>query len=145
MRCDFKYKPLCLPFTICLSLVLVRLAVSGWNLSLLWACKPVSVLLGYQLSSGRICAWKAVEPATWLLGANGSLKTSVLAASLIICLVRSQLLPSIEKVEISPPCSEMKALLEDHSLLVGCAQKIVELPVSPVQMAVGRLLFQMLH
>ena len=30
--------------------MLVGLNVSGWSLSLLWACKPVSVLLGDQLS-----------------------------------------------------------------------------------------------
>ena len=36
---------LCLPFAIWLSLVLVGIVVSGWSLFLLWACKPVSLLL----------------------------------------------------------------------------------------------------
>jgi hypothetical protein len=49
---------LCLPFAIWLSLVLAGLAVSIFGLSLLQAC--VSVLLGVQLSPGRIWAWRAV-------------------------------------------------------------------------------------
>ena len=54
-----------MPLAIWLSLVLVGLAVSGWSLSLLWACKPVSVLLGDQFSSGRVCAqkvWNCLAP-----------------------------------------------------------------------------------
>ena len=43
---------LCLPFAIWLSLVLVGLPVSGWSLSLLWTCKPVSAPLGDQFSLG---------------------------------------------------------------------------------------------
>ena len=43
---------LCLPFVICLSMVLAYPIVSGWSFVLLWACKPVSAPLGEQLSSG---------------------------------------------------------------------------------------------
>ena len=71
-----------LPFAIWLSLVLVGLAVSVWSLSLLWACKPVSILLGDQLSSSRVCAQGC--GATWLPGANGGWKTPVPAAPLIL-------------------------------------------------------------
>ena len=53
---------LLLAFTTWLSLVLVGLAVSGWILSLLWACKPVSILLQDQLTSGRVCTQKDLEP-----------------------------------------------------------------------------------
>ena len=41
-----------MPFAIWISLVLVGPAVSGLNLSLLWAWKSVSAPLGDQLSSG---------------------------------------------------------------------------------------------
>ena len=39
-----------------------------------------------------------------------------------------------EKVETSPLCSEVEVLLGDHSLLLGLAQKAVELSGSLVQM-----------
>jgi hypothetical protein len=56
-------KFLLLPFTIWLSLVLVGFAVSGFSLSLLWACKPVSALLEDQLFLGRTSGQRAVETA----------------------------------------------------------------------------------
>jgi len=50
--------------TICLSLVLVGLAVSEWSLSLLWASDPmiirVRALLGDKLSLGVLCVWRIV-------------------------------------------------------------------------------------
>ena len=50
-----------LPFTIFLSLVLDILVVSGCSLSLLWVCKPVSALLGDQLSPHRTCVQRALD------------------------------------------------------------------------------------
>ena len=41
----------------------------------------------------------------------------------------------VEKVKISPLCSEVKVLLEYHYLLVGCSQKAVERLVSLVQIS----------
>lgn len=51
---------LCLPFHIWLSLVLVGLAVSDSNMSLLSSCKPVAALLRDQLSPGKTSAQRAV-------------------------------------------------------------------------------------
>ena len=53
--------------------------------------------------------------------------------------------PSREKVETSPLCSEVKLLLRDHTLLVGFAQKAVDVPGSLVQMLAGRLLSGLLY
>ena len=80
-----------LPFVIWLSLVLVGLAVSGWSLSLLWACKPVSALLGDQLSPGSTHAQRAVVQPQ-LLGADGGKKELVPAAPLLLGPVHSRLL-----------------------------------------------------
>ena len=51
---------LCLPFASLLSQGLDVLAVSGWSLFLLWVCKPVSALLGDQLSPGRTWVWRVL-------------------------------------------------------------------------------------
>ena len=68
---------LSLIFAIWLSLVLVCPAVSGWSLSHLWACKPVSVSLGYQLSPvTEGCG------SSQLQGANRAQKDHVLALPL---------------------------------------------------------------
>ena len=50
-----------------------------------------------------------------------------------------------EKVEISPQCPVVKALVGDYSLLEGHAWKVVELPGSLVQMETRRTLSQLLH
>ena len=47
----------------------VVFAVFGWSLFLLWVCKPVSALLGDQLSPGKTSAQRAVEQPH-LLGAD---------------------------------------------------------------------------
>jgi hypothetical protein len=59
-----------LPFAIFLSLVLDTLAVSGLSLFLLRLCKPLSALLGDQLSPGKISAQKAAEQLQHLLAAD---------------------------------------------------------------------------
>ena len=59
--------------------MLVGLAVSGLSLSLLWTCKPVSALLGDQLSHGRTHAQRADEQPQ-LLGVDGRQKDPVPAA-----------------------------------------------------------------
>ena len=51
------------------------LAVSGWNLFLLWVFKPMSALLGDQLSPGKTSAQKPMEQPH-LLGADGDRKDS---------------------------------------------------------------------
>ena len=85
---------------------------------------------GRSLSPGRLCTEGC--GASWLPGANGGRKTSVPAAPLILCPVCSYLVPSKEKVDISPLLSEVKALVGELSLLVGYAQKAVEFPGSLV-------------
>jgi len=78
---------LCLPFSIWLCLVLVGLAVSGWSLSLLWVCKPVSSLLGDQLSWKNLCS--EVCRAAQALGADGYWKDPIPAAPLFLSSVCS--------------------------------------------------------
>ena len=57
-----------LPFATWSSLVLDVLAVSGWSLFLLLDCKPVSELLGSQLSPVRTCVQSAMEQhKLWVL------------------------------------------------------------------------------
>jgi hypothetical protein len=47
--------------------VLDVLAISGWSLSLLSVCKPVSALLGDQLSPGGTCEQRALkQPKFWV-------------------------------------------------------------------------------
>ena len=56
-----------LPFPIWLSLVLVGLAIFGLSLSPLWTRKPLSALLGDQISPGSTCAiglWNS--PSSWV-------------------------------------------------------------------------------
>ena len=64
------------------------LAVSGWSLFLLWVCKPVSALLGDQLSLGKTSAQRAVEQPQ-LLGADGDRKDSDPAPLLLLWTVHS--------------------------------------------------------
>ena len=59
--------------------MLLGLAVSCLSLSLLWACKPVSALLGDQISSGRTLTQRAAEQPQ-LLDADGNRKDLVPAA-----------------------------------------------------------------
>ena len=68
-----------LPFAFWLSLVLVGPAVSGWCLSLLCACKPVSAPLSDQLSS-HIVLWCCP-----LLGAGGAWMDPVPDALPLLC------------------------------------------------------------
>ena len=84
-----------LPFAIWLSLVLVGIVVSSWSLFPLWACKmdwnlcPYSSKLrsestaGRSLTPGGLCTEGC--GVSWLPVANGSRKTSVPAAPLILC------------------------------------------------------------
>jgi hypothetical protein len=77
---------LCLSFSIWLSLVLDVLAVSGWSLFLLWVCKPVSTLLGDQLSPGRTCIQRAPEqPKFWVPMEAGRILFQVLHCSCALC------------------------------------------------------------
>jgi hypothetical protein len=58
---------LCLPFAVWLTLVLHVLAVSGWSLFLLWVYKPMSALLGDQLSPRGTCVQRVLEqPKVWV-------------------------------------------------------------------------------
>lgn len=69
-----------------MSLVLVVLTVSYWSFSLLWACEhvilEVRVLLGDQLSLGRIGVLRAVGTALYL-GADGDQKDLVPGCSAV--------------------------------------------------------------
>ena len=121
-----------LPFAIWLFLMLVGLAVSGLSLTLLWACKPVSVLLGSQLSSGRTCVQGTVEQHQ-LLYANGDQKDSVRTIPLFLCPMCCYLLQFLtvigEKVEISPLNLGVRTLLgEQLSPGETCVQRAVEQP-----------------
>ena len=73
-----------LPFTMWLSLVLVGPDVSGRNLSLLWACKPVSAPLGDQLSPcPEVCG--SAQPLT----TDGAWKDPVLTTLPLLCSLHS--------------------------------------------------------
>jgi hypothetical protein len=95
-----------LPFAIWLFLVLVGLAVSGWGLFLLWACKLVSAFLGDQLSHVRTHVQRAMKQPL-LLCVDGDQKPPFLAAPPFLCPVYSwlDLLCTVtrEKMAISPP------------------------------------------
>jgi hypothetical protein len=66
--------------------VLDVLAVSGWNLFLLWICKPVSALLGDQLSPGRTCVQRALEqPKLWVQVVTVRILSQLLHRSCVPC------------------------------------------------------------
>ena len=99
---------LCLSSSICLPLVLVGPIVSGWSLSFLWACKPISAPLEDQLSPGTEgCGISKI------LGADGAWKDPVPAALPLLSHVCSW--PDLpwtitrEKMAISPTNLGVKA------------------------------------
>ena len=73
-----------LPFAILLFLVLVGPVLSGWRLSLLCTCKPVSAPLGDRLSPGTECCG-----AAQLLGAGVVLEDSAPAVLTLRCSLHS--------------------------------------------------------
>ena len=81
------------------------LAVSGWNLFLLWVCKPVSALLRDQLFPGKTSAQRAAEQPH-LLSADGGRKDPVPASLPLLRPVSSWLVLATtvtgKKMEISP-------------------------------------------
>jgi hypothetical protein len=137
---------LCLPFAIQLSLVLVGLAVSGWSLSLLWACKHYC-----QSSSGL------VEPlyrglwnshSSWVQMPTGSCPSWSTVP--VPCVLLTLVCPTLDSyrresgyLTLSPG---VRALLgEQLSTTWTCVQRAVEQLQSWVQMVTRRILSQLLH
>ena len=88
----------------------------------------------------------AVEP----LGSRVQMVTGLLLSQLLHWMPHAFLTFPLQtvigdKVWISPPHPEVKALLGDPTLLVVSAQREVELPGSLEQMVTGGLLSQLLH
>jgi hypothetical protein len=111
--------------------VLVGLVISGWNVSLLWTCKPISPGKTSSLL-GRVWVWRAVEQPQ-LPGANADQKDPVSAAPLFLCSVHSWLVSLWifigEKAAISPLNLEVRVFLKDQLSLGGtCIQRAVEKP-----------------
>ena len=123
---------LTLPFTIWLSVVSVGPTVSGQSLSLMRIWKPVSALLGDQLSSGRTCVQRSVQQPQ-LLGTDGDQKNPVPSNPLLLCSVQSWLVPlwtvMCKKVGILPLSPWVRALLGYHPSSGGtCLERAIEQP-----------------